>query len=543
MNTLKKKLIIVIVVFGGLILFNSCDDNLLNETPKSAVSSATTLSTKAGFDAYLIGLVRNSREEFAQDDATYSITNWTGTDVGESAGEEFTTFRNWVIFMTPNNSQVSTNWNWAYEKMIVQANTIIQGAQNSEIEDIWESEAEKNRVVAEARFFRGYTYNFLANLYGGVPIVEEVQAEPKFDYVRASRDEVYEFAKNDLEFAAVWLSEVNGSDQDGRATSAMANHLLAEVYISLGQYDKAIESATKVINSPSYQLMTERFGGHVGEPGDVYSDLHKAGNHTRSSGNLESIYIWQFEHFIEGGGGSRNGNAIVRTAAPFLVKIRPPDGFANVATAELGRGVGRVRGTNHSIYGVWKDVNDVRNSEYNFRRTFFYNNPKSSFFGEEITTENFSAEDSLRSMYPYPRKVEGPPWENNPTSGRINKDVYVFRLAETYLLRAEAYLRAGDNQGAAFDINTIRSRANASTIEPGEVTLDFILDERIRELVYEEPRRRTLIRMGKLVERVRKYGFLDSGRETIQDYHNLWPIPQSVIDANFGADLKQNPGY
>ena len=61
--------------------------------------------------------------------------------------------------------------------------------------------------------------------------------------------------------------------------------------------------------------------------------------------------------------------------------------------------------------------------------------------------------------------------------------------------------------------------------------------------MYEEPRRRTLIRMGKLVERVRKYGLLNGTRETIQDYHNLWPIPQQVIDANFATEIEQNPGY
>src|SRR5690625_6251136 len=81
----------------------------------------------------------------------------------------------------------------------------------------------------------------------------------------------------------------------------MANHLLSEVYISLGQYDEAIKSASELINSGDYQLMTERFGSKMDEPGDVYSDLHQAENMTRSSGNMEAIYTWQFEHFIAGG--------------------------------------------------------------------------------------------------------------------------------------------------------------------------------------------------------------------------------------------------
>jgi len=527
----------------GLIVITSCDDNILNEKPMSSVSSETVLTTKNGFETYLIGLVRNAREEYAQSDATFFITNFAGTDVGEDAGEEYFTYRNWVSYLTPVTPEVVRNWNWAYGSMIVQANTIIQQAQKPELEDIWDNEAEKNAVIAEARFFRAYTYNFLANLYGGVPIVETVESEPKFDYVRSSRQEVYEFARNDLEFAAAWLPSVVDANQEGRATQAMANHLLSEVYISLGQYDEAIKSASELINSGDYQLMTERFGSKMDEPGDVYSDLHQAENMTRSSGNMEAIYTWQFEHFIAGGGGSVNGNVVIRNIGPFLVRILSPDGLANIATEELGRGVGRVRGTNHSIYGIWDDENDIRNSEYNFRREFYFNNPQSEYFGEAITYENFSMEDSLRSLYPYPRKIEGPPWQNNPTSGRINKDVYVYRLAETYLLRAEAYHRNGNNQSAADDINVIRSRANASPINANEVNLDLILDERARELMYEEPRRRTLIRMGKLVERVRKYGLLNGTRETIQDYHNLWPIPQQVIDANFATEIEQNPGY
>ena len=76
-------------------------------------------------------------------------------------------------------------------------------------------------------------------------------------------------------------------------------------------------------------------------------------------------------------------------------------------------------------------------------------------------------------------------------------DQYVFRLAETYLLRAEAYLGNGDQVNAAADINMVRTRANAPEIDPSMVNIDYILDERIRELYYEELRLLTLTRLGK----------------------------------------------
>lgn len=195
-----------------------------------------------------------------------------------------------------------------------------------------------------------------------------------------------------------------------------------------------------------------------------------------------------------------------------------------------------------ALYTIWNDPNDIRNSEHNMRRDFYYNNPNSPYYGKPVEPRT-NAEDTLRTMYPYPRKVEGAPWNDSPTSGKIKDDVYVYRLAETYLLRAEAYMNNNQLGKAAADINTVRERSNASPITASEVSIDFILDERARELFLEEPRRRTLIRLDKLVERVQKYGLMENWRTTIKDYHRLWPIPQEVIDANYGAKIEQNLGY
>lgn len=115
------------------------------------------------------------------------------------------------------------------------------------------------------------------------------------------------------------------------------------------------------------------------------------------------------------------------------------------------------------------------------------------------------------------------------------------RVAETYLLRAEAYLRKGDQQKAADDINVVRNRAAAKPVTAARVDIDYILDERARELIIEEPRRLTLSRMGKLVERVKKYN--PRSAAGIQPFHELYPIPQKIIDANSGAKMEQNPGY
>jgi hypothetical protein len=120
------------------------------------------------------------------------------------------------------------------------------------------------------------------------------------------------------------------------------------------------------------------------------------------------------------------------------------------------------------------------------------------------------------------------------------KDEYHTRLAETYLLLAEAYL--GNNQPdlAATAINVVRSRANASDATAAQMNIDYILDERMRELCGEEIRNITLLRMGKFVERSRKYH--PNGREH-GEWQDLWPIPFSEIEKNTGAVLTQNRGY
>ncbi|TDO22536.1 RagB/SusD family nutrient uptake outer membrane protein [Pedobacter duraquae] len=531
------------LVLTMMFLLGACKKSLLDEKPLGSLNSDLVLINNTGFQNYLVGLSQAAREEMTMDDQTY-IANFMGTDVVTAAGAEFTFYKNYNTYLNPTTREVTNIWNWAYTKMILDANTIIVYANKPESKAIWATDAARNAVIAEAKFYRAYTYNLLANTYGGVPLVDTLYAGPKSDFTRATRKQIYEFVRNDLEYASKWLPATVDKTKEGRIVKAAADHLLSEVYISLGDYDKSIASANNVINSGLYKIMTTRFGSQKDLPGDVFSDLFKDGNQNRSSGNLESIYVWQFEAFTQGGGGSQAGNSMIRQWAPFLTKVLDPEGKAILVSDSLGRGTGPCRGTNYFLYDVWKDnaANDMRNSIYNMRRKFYYNNPASKYFGQQVEKRT-NQEDTLRNIYPYPRKVEGKPWNNINTSGRTAKDIAIFRLAETYLLRAEAFVRKGALQSAADDVNVLRNRSNAKPANAADMTLDYILDERARELIAEEPRRRTLTRMGKLVERVRKYNLLDITKSTILDKHEFFPIPQTAIDANFSAKLEQNPGY
>lgn len=122
------------------------------------------------------------------------------------------------------------------------------------------------------------------------------------------------------------------------------------------------------------------------------------------------------------------------------------------------------------------------------------------------------------------------------------------RFGETYLLLAEAQMKQGKLQEAADDINVLRYRAMAPHVTAAQINLDFILDERARELIGEENRHLTLMRTKTLVERAIRLNTGDIASPLnqlngISENNELMPIPQSEIDLNKDAVPEQNPGY
>ncbi|MCG8323437.1 MAG: RagB/SusD family nutrient uptake outer membrane protein [Cytophagales bacterium] len=569
MKSIKKNKI-VLLTFLGAFLF-SCGEDYLNEVPLDQFSPENLLTNQAGYEAAVVALYNEAREEYTIASINFEYMN-LGTDMAKWGRVDGRGLRNYSL-LTPVLDATEIYWDWAYKDMIRQANFILEDIDDPGL-DI--PEEDRNNIKGQALFFRGYTYNFLVNLYGGVPIVANSLSEPKFDFVRASREEVLRFVLDDLTLASQLLPK---EVEDGRIPRAAAYHFSSEVNISLGMetgdgsfYDAAIAAASAVINKEGgdYELVTARFGPAGSQPGDVFSDIFAYGQINRSSGNTEVIWAWQYEAFNVGGSSpsvNNRGNNGPRYWAPEHYVLETPNGFPNLPADSLNRGIGVGSPTNYFKYDLWEsEPNDIRNSKYNIRRTFYYNNPDDpEFFGKPMLTGRgqdgnlyIALEDgtltdqildTLRQFYPWIRKTDGEPFEGNVLAGNTSKDLSVIRVAETYLLRAEAYFRKGNLGSAAEDLNVIRNRSNASSIAAGDVTEDFILDERARELVVEEPRMRTLIRMDRLVDRVRTYntepavpGGLSSGG-TIQDYNRLWPIPQKVIDANVGAEFPQNPGY
>ena len=549
-----KRIVLIITV---LLTIASCKKDFLDEEPLDFLGSSNAYNTYEGLNATVNNLYWFSRRIFFDRDERRPFDFIFGTDLvydGQPGTDRHT---NMIAAYDPTSGIPATHWDNLYS-MVVESNIVISRAPVADI-----TEEERLELTAQARFFRAFAYRALVYMWGGVPIVTEEISEPRTDFVRASKEEVLNQIIEDLSYAAENLPGITDV-QDGRLHNLVAEHLLSEVYIAAGRPQDAVDAASVVIDDPATGLMQNRFGTRANEnPGDVYWDLFRMNNQNRSSGNTEGIWVIQFETDVLGGStvsGGRDGSYMLeRQHAPFIrnVRINGEAPFLWPRSAYTGgRGIGWAVPTYHFTNEIWESDfdNDIRNANHNFVREFVADNPESSLFGQVISTENPpEGVNTTRDFYAYQSKVTTP--FNHPdglydnrelgtlksTAGATYTDQYMFRLAETYLLRAEAYMNLGNNTKAAEDINVVRSRAHAGPVSPGAVDIDYILDERMRELGVEEKRRLTLMRLGLLYDRVKAHNPYYA--DEILPKYNLWPIPAEEIERNIDADLEQNPGY
>jgi hypothetical protein len=558
MNGIGKTSLLLSVI---LALSVSCSD-MLDEQPKDFLTPDNAYSKPAYIEQGIVGLHQHVRYWWTNNAPNTLIMFAIGTDVAYNDA----TMLNYVTNLS-STSGSGDIWNRSYS-CIQKANVLIEAINNSD-ESIWTNQEEKDVMLAEAMFFRAFAYRNIVVLFGDAPLVTEAFDYVKTDFVRNSRSEIYALMESDLAFATTHLPTRGHEKAPGRITQGAAWHLLAETFLIQSKFQDAVTAATHVINDYGYALMTHRFGTKLGNDifgsGDPYYDLFGHGNQNLSE-NTEGIWVIQVEPNITGGDAFPGE----RMYGPAYYRIgNTPDGFIAFRgefmdgaytgySDTLGRPVAWARPTSYALYQIWGGGNwdkDLRNAEHNIKRNFYFDSPESAYHGQKIEWSLYAPGqrdnpllDTIQYLFPYFMKVAAPLEHFTDLirsgGGTTHKDVYAIRLAETHLLRAEAYLGLGQPDKAADDINLIRNRVNAIPVTSDEVTLDYILDERVRELYAEEWRMITLVRLGKLVERVRKYNDnpLFPGLN-IQDYHNLWPIPQTEIDRNVNGVLEQNPGY
>lgn len=559
---MKKYIKFLTSIIGLCMLTTACSDSFLDEKVLNSFAPES-LNDKLGFDASEIGLYNSLSTLYTTDqDQTFIGMFQLGTDIlWAPAGRSNGMARPYFDYsqLKPTDGASSKLWTSLY-KIINNANIIIKSAESGAT--VGMTQLELDRFNGEARFFRAYCYNMLATLYGGVPLVKEPLLGAKTDFVRASLDDVNKLIEEDLLFAADKLQDIDALTFKARANKAMAQQLLAEYYLRVNKPDLAEAQCDAIINSGKFSLITNRYGVKKALPGDAFSDMFFSGNQRRKQGNTEAIWVLEQENPSAVANGS-TGNPQQRRVWQGSYHDLPG---MKVADTLGGRGIGRVRLNNWVVYNLYKGTGtDIRNSKYSIHRKHYFNNPDAKYstvygkpvpYGQDITftlADNsqlkiFKA-DTIYKYVPYTTK-----WGYLDPKDEFGygtwKDFIIMRLGETYLLRAEARFKRNNLLGAANDINKLRARANASLITAADITLNFILDERVRELLGEENRRMTLVRTGTLLARATTLNgtapLAGGAIETtngLQSFHMLLPIPLSEIQLNKDAVLEQNPGY
>lgn len=602
-----KKYNILFITILLFLLASGCGDDWLNPDPKSFYTPQNTFNDVGGLNGALVACLRNARHEFYGDGAPIITENILSDVSVEGTTDKTGPAQDLPAQILPDANLNSTDynrigwyWNEGY-KRIKYANAVVSNIDRPD----WDSEAERNNILGKAYFHRGRVYYRLTQQFGDVPLLLEEITEPKTEFYSVTRKSILQKVKADLEFAAQWVKTEQEGVPIGDINKAAVNHLLTKVNLALLEFDDAIASANAVINDGYHHLMTERFGvDRNDQEHDVIWDLHQNENKILSE-NRERIYVFVgSEELTEAGASERI--SVMRQTVPFwggTGKIKTPTGRAGMTDQPLGntvgdgqveidqvtkygRGIGRNRPTPYIQHGLWKNTpNDLRHTYPNWitMEDMVYNHPNlqandDPYYGEHLQKRddqgNVLVTDSIRSWYdwPYYKLYVPDPTDQTPDGGYGNW--YAYRLAETYLLRAEAYFWKDNLGSAAADINAVRRRANAPSLNPSEVNLGTILDERVRELYYEEPRKTELTRMsfilaetGKTAYNGKTYSMNNFSednfwydrvieknkfyRENVVAPHYtyraapwivLWPIPASTIDANLGH-INQNKGY
>lgn len=581
------------------IVFYGCDDSdFLTERPKTIYTVDNAFEKSSQVEATLMKAYLEFADMFAwknlyvEGNLACNLLGGDGTDVIGGTGPSTSAAGESSNFFNTNytDSKYYGLWNQLYS-LAAQANLAIFG---SELVD-WSLESDKEQAIAQSRFFRGWAYLRLAECFGGVPIVKEYSEELKFDYARELRKDVYAFSIEDLEYAAANLPQK--AVTKSRLSKPIAQHFLAEAYLAQGvetsdasYYQKAVTVADQVINSNP--MMRERFGkradpsdtgtGYNGVPnykpdGNVYYDLFQSGNYELNE-NTESLMIYEaptHEQYISSGGRRFIFGATL--LSPYrdiawdesLLESNAKGGpWADDASAYLGgTSWGLIGSTDYSDEVVWRGeeyVNDIRNSQI-VRADPVVTDQNHSKFGQVVQKEWLTASHRPRLMRISCKITMQDEWGFDPFHlefggqtfvASYGRDWYIARSSETYLLKAEAFLRNNQQAEALNTLNQVRRRSGA--VDATDIDIQVILDERARELAWEEHRWPTLLRMTKTggigsesstnesmdyqLSRYTRY-VLDLEQPSSAPEWKLFPIPYTVMTLNSDSELPQNIGW
>lgn len=641
----KINRICLALLMGGTILFSGCSEDFLKPDPLSFYEPTTTFSTESGLQAAMAICDRTLKLYWMTDHNEMLTlgTEYLFSEMMVAANTDKTQMLCDVSGMLTPTSDNSSEQNldrsnsmWYFWKQtyygIMYSNTILSFVDQVEGMD----QGTKNEYKGRAYFHRSYRYMALIFQYGDVPLVTKILEVPKQNYKSTERDAILKMIRQDLEFAVEWVPDQKNMDLIGMVNKGACRMLLAKCYLALGEYEKAKEQTDILINSSGYQLLTGNQFGTFNDGAEPQTwpitrnliwDMHRAENKLIAANTelimgmpnrgsdaesfvkmltMRILYPFVFDARIQ----TKDGKQALLNLKRNSVDYNPKYDYMRA----FGRGIATWRPTHFSTHTLWAvngvmDATDLRHSSEagNWVRMEDYcvNNKASSEFGKPITLYDpdngkLLCSDSIRRWYDVPHykfylddpvneaNVSGSDGNRGATNGG-NADWYLYRLAETYLLRAEAkfYINPSDPT-IKDDLNIIRSRANCSELYQGTVTIGDIMNERARELYWEEWRNVELKRVSLCLarsgrpdewgntynlndfdkqegtdsqggsywyQRINHYSLYNKGviqinatgnaspNYTMNKRNHYWPIPYAAITANNMGELSQNYGY
>ena len=547
MNINKALLTLACIAF----ILSSCKKKLEEYNP-SGLTGETLYTQATGFETLVNAAYSYTRYWYGKEEG-YSLSEM-GTDIfTNGTGDVFPQLSTYNNLQGNNTAALTLEWNSLYAAINV-CNTGIKKV--GEVSDY--TAQQKTQREAELRFLRAFYYWHIVETWGGVHFTTEPTEGVVTTANKTPVDKFYTQIFEDLQFAVANLPAT--STQYGKATIPVAKAFLARMYLTRGKNAEAISLANDVIKNYGFTLAAK------------YSDLWNMANLKNKevvwavdySPNLSFNDIATTSFPSGHSRGSNNGHLM------FLMV------YDQVNTAILIRDINNGRPFNRymptlSLLNMFDETNDAR-YDASFQTVWFANKAATGFaIGD---TAAYAAKTTIPAAVMNSKKyttydlskvygANGVPIQRrfyvslkkfkdstrtSIAEAQSARDAFVIRLAEMYLIAAEAELNIGKSDSAAYYLNVIRTRAALPgrtanmQVTPAQVTLDFILDERAREFAGEQLRWFDLKRTGKLVDRVKALN--PDAVPYIKATHVVRPIPQGQIDAISNKDeFRQNDGY
>ena len=547
MKRLKEQ--IKYVALLAVCLLSGCSDFLDSYNPSAVTDDF--YNTKEGQQKLLTDINARYRNVFNTGELQYY-----GTDIYMAISEEPAErmFNGYDKTFNSTAPVVGDYWKVLYN--IVQESNILLNRCTPAI-----AGNDYTSLTAQARFFRAMAYYYLVETFGPVPLLVEENTDVIQQAERTSEQAIYTFIITELNAIKDQLDMTTNSA--GKVTNAAVIHFLGKMYLtraykSFAEANDFSEAATTfdllIENPSSGYALQENFAALFDENNQANSEV-----------------IWAIQYGLDK--NYRGGGNPQQAQFGFNIVALEPDMFTKSQSDYSN--ASRKYWVNPKAHELYTNPEIDTRYDVTFAREYYINNPDNADYGKlgiyfPRWNDKSGMSNNAKKYYPfkqddeyvwYPQSTALPVLETASDrmpmiqkfrdtniqwgEGGSREDV-IFRLGDTYLLCAEAYLGAGNKKLALERINSIRKRAakDATAYEAMKLTdldINVIMDERARELMGEHDRWFDLKRTQTLLARVPAYNPFVVKYDNLNANHLVRPIPQD--ERNKVDGLSQNEGY